>query len=87
MSVLSAVVFVLLFSWLKSSFVDKNVGDNKKSGTLGKLFRNIGIRRSGRKQGFKQHEGDYIALLSCSFKKENIASAMWSLSSCLSLVK
>lgn len=37
---------------------DKNNGDMKKSGTLGKLFRNIGIRRSGRKQGFKQHEGD-----------------------------
>ncbi|CAC5390853.1 unnamed protein product [Mytilus coruscus] len=37
---------------------DKAVGDNRKSGTLGKLFRNIGIRRSGRKQGFKQHEGD-----------------------------
>lgn len=45
------------------SFSDRAVGDNRKSGTLGKLFRNIGIRRSGRKPGFKQHEGDCMFIV------------------------
>jgi hypothetical protein len=47
---------------IEISLPDKNNGDSKKSGTLGKLFRNIGIRRSGRKQGFKQFEGEYSVI-------------------------
>lgn len=34
--------------------------DKKKGSTLGRFFKNVGIRRSGRKFPYKQHEGMVI---------------------------
>ncbi|KAK3577969.1 hypothetical protein CHS0354_008913, partial [Potamilus streckersoni] len=36
-------------------------GERKKSSVLGKLFRNIGFRRSSKKHAYKQHKGDLNA--------------------------
>ncbi|KAK3092063.1 hypothetical protein FSP39_024839 [Pinctada imbricata] len=36
-------------------------GDRRKTSTLGRFFRNMGIRRSGKKHQYKQHNGDPVA--------------------------
>ncbi|XP_071112512.1 SAM and SH3 domain-containing protein 1-like [Haliotis cracherodii] len=40
---------------------DTVLSEGKKSSSLGKFLRNIGIRRSGRKNSYKQHSGDLLA--------------------------
>ncbi|XP_021367371.1 SAM and SH3 domain-containing protein 1-like isoform X1 [Mizuhopecten yessoensis] len=38
--------------------LDGKDDDKKKSSTLGRFFRNIGLRRSGKKHSYKPHKGD-----------------------------
>lgn len=38
--------------------LDGKEEDKKKSSTLGRFFRNIGLRRSGKKHSYKPHKGD-----------------------------
>lgn len=39
----------------------ETVSEKKKTSTLGRLFRNMGFRRSSRKHSYKKHQGDLLA--------------------------